>query len=541
MHHTSLQTMVILYLGLIFTVAILVVIAQKIKIAYPVFLVIAGLALSFIPAVPKIHIDPELVFVIILPPILFDASHQISLKGLWKWRRVISVMAFGFVLFTATLVAFISHWLIPGFPLAEGFMLGAIISPPDAAAAMSVLSYTKLPKTTKTILEGESLLNDATSLTLFRFALIAATSTGFVWHQAVTGFAFVVISGIGIGLAFGMLYYVIYKWLPTNANLDVAFSLTLPYLIYITAESVHSSGVLAVVTGGLLTAYQIHFVFSHQSRLKSAALWSSIVFIFNAIIFFLIGLQLPEIAKAIKTMDVVTATEYALIITFAVIVIRLLSSVFSGWFTAFISKYITVAYDKPGWRGPFVVGWAGMRGVVSLASASAIPLLLPGGQTFPFRNLILFITFVVILITLVGQGLTLPWIVKIVRPGEMMMPGAKPDNQQLFEMELELYTNALDELETKHTKDTEGNKLLQHRKEFIKNKLELLTRAAGNEEFRDKAVEKLAHYRKVMINITERERRKLHEYRRKDGYDDDIIHYIERRLDLEEEQLEGEE
>ncbi|GAB4024716.1 Na+/H+ antiporter [Spirosoma koreense] len=531
----NLHNLILLCLGLTFSVSLLVVVAQKIKIAYPVFLVLAGAVISFVPMIPAIHIDPELVFVVILPPVLFDAAINMSLKALWKWRRIISVMAFGYVLFTATAVALVSYWLIPGFTLAQGFLLGAIISPPDASAAVAVLKFTRLPKGVISILEGESLLNDATSLTLFRFALAAITTHHFVWHEAVTGFALVVVSGIGIGLAFGLLSYAIYKWLPTNANLDVAFSIVLPYLMYLTAEAVHSSGVLAVVSGGLLTAYQMHFVISHQSRLKSAALWSSVVFILNAIVFFLIGLQLPEIIKALKDIPLTTAFTYALIITLVVIVIRLLSGFMSSFFTQFISRYITVAQRQPGWRNPVIISWMGMRGVVSLASALAIPLLLPGGQPFPHRSLFLFITFVVIIVTLVGQGLTLPWLIRWVKPEGL--PDTKSDDQQRLEIELELYHVAFKELNSGYQQDIQTNSLLQYRHEFLKHKLELLQEANSDDGTRKRAIELIAHFQQIMMNITEQERTKLHSFRKRDGYDDDVIRAIEHRLDLEEEQL----
>lgn len=218
-----MQEIILLCLGLIFSICFLVLIAQKLKIAYPIFLVIAGLFIGFIPGIPTVHIEPEVVFLVILPPILYDASQNMSLKGLWKWRRIITAMALGFVLFTATAVAFISYWLIPGFTLAQGFLLGAIISPPDAAAATAILKYTPLPKNMKDILEGESLLNDATSLTVFRFALAAIATNHFVWYHAAGAFVLVTVSGIAIGLFFGLIFYAISKWLPTTSNIDIAF------------------------------------------------------------------------------------------------------------------------------------------------------------------------------------------------------------------------------------------------------------------------------------------------------------------------------
>ncbi|RYE27401.1 MAG: Na+/H+ antiporter [Sphingobacteriaceae bacterium] len=531
----SFHDIIFLCVGLVLCVSLLTVLAQKIKMAYPIFLVLAGLLISMIPDVPEIHLEPELIFIVILPPVLFDAAHEISLKSLWRWRRVISFMALGYVLVTATAVAFVSHWLIPGFTLSQGFLLGAIISPPDAAAAMAVLKFTNLSKSTRAILEGESLLNDATSLTLFRFALAAITTHHFVWHEAVMNFGVVVISGIAIGLAFGLLSYVIYKWLPTNANLDIAFSIALPYLMYLSAEELNSSGVLAVVSGGLLVAYQTHFVFSHQSRLKAAALWTSVVFILNAVVFFLIGLQLPEIIKSVQGTGIGKAVLYALVISLLVIIVRLISGIVSSVFTRYISRYITVAAKNPGWRLPFVGSWAGMRGVVSLASASAIPLLLPNGQAFPGRDLILFITFVVILVTLIGQGLSLPWIIRLLNPKPI--EDVRSDHQQLLEIELELYQVAEQELNTNHHQDTSKNELLRYRGDYLRRKVELLKEANSDDGTRKYALERLEHFREVMNKVTDRERTMLHTFRKKPDYDDDVIAFIERRLDLEEEQL----
>ncbi|WP_259071693.1 cation:proton antiporter [Mucilaginibacter sp. X4EP1] len=295
-----MHEILLLCLGLVLSVSLLVLLAQKLKIAYPIFLVAAGLLLGFIPGIPNTQINPDLVFLIILPPILYDAAQNTSWKALWRWRRIISAMALGFVLFTATSVALVSYYLIPGFTLAQGFLLGAIVSPPDAAAATAILRFVKLPKGLVSILEGESLLNDATSLTIFRFALLAIVSNQFTWQQAAGGFVLVVISGIVIGLAIAFIFYAVFRWLPTTANLNITLSIVLPYLIYVTAEALHSSGVLAVVSGGLFIAYQNHFVFSHSSRLRSNAIWSSLVFILNAVVFFLIGLQLPEILHSVK-------------------------------------------------------------------------------------------------------------------------------------------------------------------------------------------------------------------------------------------------
>ncbi|MBD1363327.1 Na+/H+ antiporter [Mucilaginibacter sp. ZT4R22] len=532
-----MHEILLLCLSLILSVSFLVVLSKKLKVAYPIFLVIAGLVISFIPGIPDVQINPDLVFLIILPPVLYDAAQNTSWKALWKWRRIIIVMALGFVLLTAGAVAWVSWLLIPGFTLAQGFLLGAIISPPDAAAATSVLQFTKLPKGMVAILEGESLLNDASSLVIFRFALAAIISSSFVWYNAAGGFVLVTLSGIAIGLVLGLVFYAIYRWVPTNSNLDIAFALVLPYLIYLAAETVHSSGVLAVVTGGLFISYKNHYVLSHSSRLKSNAVWPSIVFMLNAVVFFLIGLQLPGIIEGVKAVSMGEAFKIALIITGVVILVRLVSALFSAVFTKFISRYITVAQNKPGWRNPVVLSWVGMRGVVSLASALSIPLML-NGHPFPNRNLILFITFMVIIITLVGQGFTLPLVIKWIKPGGL--ENEKTDEQQLLEIEMQLYSAAVAKLSDEYKTDLDNNTMLKSRHELFKYKVELFKASANDAEKRAETNEMMQRFKKVMMEVMEHERTALHTFRTNDAFDDDIIRIIENRLDLEEERLQEE-
>jgi Na+/H+ antiporter len=532
-----IQETLLLCLGLILTVSFLVLMARKLNIPYPIFLVIAGLALCFIPWIPNIHIDPNLVFLIILPPVLFDAAQNTSWKALWKWRRMVGLMALGYVMLISTIVAFASCWLIPGFTLSEGFLLGAIISPPDAAAATAVLRRVRLPKGLVSILEGESLLNDATSLTVFRFALASIVTGKFVWFHAVGSFVLISLSGIAIGLLFGLAFYALYKWLPTTANLDVAFSFVLPYLIYLTAETFKSTGVLALVTCGLFISYQNHYIFAHSSRLKSQAVWPAIIFMLNAVIFFLIGLQLPAIVKGISDRPLYQAFGIALVISLIIIVTRLLSGYLSALFTSFISRYITVAVSHPGWRNPMIVSWAGMRGVVSLASALAIPLALPNGQPFPFRNLILFITFTVIIVTLVGQGISLPWVIRAVKPERI--PGGKEEEQQLLEIEQLLFAAAVEELEVKFRLDLKENGMLQNKMDLLNFRVDVYKNLGDDREKKAQALAMLKRFKNVMMQVTEYQRKQLRVFRHRAEFDDDIIRIVEKQLDLEEERLEG--
>jgi Na+/H+ antiporter len=401
------------YLCLVVTILLLIMLANKIKIAYPVLLVIAGLLISFIPGIPQLHIESELIFAIFLPPLLYDAAWQISWKELWRWRRVISGFAFPIVFFTALAVALAANHFIPGFSLALGFLLGGIVSPPDAVSAGAILKFVKVPKTVSSILEGESLLNDASSLIIFRFALIAVGTGQFIWHQAALSFVWMVLGGIGSGLAAGWIIMKMHKFLPTDANMDIVLTLVTPYAMYILGEEIGSSGVLAVVAGGLLLSNRRLRFLTSTSRLRNVNVWESLSFMLNGLVFILIGLDLPQIIGELGDTGVTVGIRYGLLITLVLVITRLLSAYGVVVFTLIARNFITVADPRnPGARAPFVIGWAGMRGVVSLAAALSIPTHLADGTLFPQRNLILFITFVVILTTLLVQGLTLPLIIK---------------------------------------------------------------------------------------------------------------------------------
>jgi CPA1 family monovalent cation:H+ antiporter len=387
--------------------------SRKLKVAYPVLLVLGGLVISFIPGLPAIHIESELIFILFLPPLLYDAAWHISWKELWRWRRIIGSFAFLVVFFTALAVALTVNYFIPHFTLALGFLLGAIVSPPDAVSAGAILKFVKVPKRVTYILEGESLLNDASSLIIFRFALIAVATGNFVWHEAALSFLWMLIGGIGIGLIVGYIFMKSHRYLPTDTNTDTALSILTPYIVYISAEAVHSSGVLAVVSGGLLLSnYRLRYL-SSSSRLSGLNIWDSLSFVLNGLVFMIIGLDLPQITAGLEGVSITTAIGYGLLVTGVLIIGRILSSFAAVLVTLIARNFITVADRRnPGFKLPFLMGWSGMRGVVSLAAALSIPVSLADGSAFPQRNLILFITFIVILSTLLIQGLTLPYLIR---------------------------------------------------------------------------------------------------------------------------------
>jgi monovalent cation/hydrogen antiporter len=504
-----MQNLFIEYIFLIMIILALVMVANKLRIAYPIILVVGGLVLSFISAFSHITIDPQLVFFIFLPPLLYEAAWQTSWKEFWKWRRVIMSFAFPIVIITSCVIAVVSTLLIPGFTLALGFLLGGIISPPDAVSATTIMRQVKVPKSMASIIEGESLLNDASSLIVFRFALAAIVTGQFYFREAALTFVLVIVMGTLIGLAVGLIFYAIHRWLPTTTSMEIVLTLTTPYCMYYAAEHFHFSGVLAVVSGGLLLSHRRQTMLTYQSRLQGVNVWSSIVFVLNGLIFFLIGLQLPSIVQQLGDTSLSTAIGYGLAISFALMVVRMLCTFGASLFTRFMSRFITVADANPGFKAPTIFGWAGMRGVVSLASALSIPLLIDEGQSFPFRNLILFITFVVILVTLVLQGLTLPWVIKKVNLTDRF--NTIPEQTQEIIIQKKLSQYSLQYLETNYDKQWLENEHLHNLQSRLNLDVKIFNRQLNGEldenplkNFQDRYIELLNHQRKMLIEMNHR-------------------------------------
>jgi Na+/H+ antiporter len=512
--------------GLVILILLLVMVAQKMKIAYPIVLVVSGLLLSLIPGLPQVNVNPELIFIIFLPPLLYEAAWYTSWKDFWRWRRVITSFAFLIVLITSLLIALVSNAIIPEFTLALGFLLGGIVSPPDAVSATSILKGIKVPKRITAILEGESLMNDASSLIVFRFALIAVSTGKFVFHEAVGSFILVIIGGIAIGILTGMLYYVVHKWLPTNTNIDVVLTVTAPYVMYIVAEKFHVSGVLAVVSGGLYLSARSHLFLTHRSRMHGISVWSSLGFVLNGLVFMLIGLELPAIVSQLGNVSLSAAIGYGVLITVVLIISRILCTLGASVFTVFISRYITTADNRPGWKGPLIIGWAGMRGVVSLAAALSIPLYISEDVPFPQRNLILFITFTVILLTLVVQGLTLPLVIKWLNLEDP--DHYAPLEEQDMLMKKELATQSVAFLDKHYDGVMKDNDAL----------LQLRVKLEREQSIADPEVGLMqADFNKAYLHLLEQQRLWLTEMNKRAEMDGDIIRRHQQLLDLEEEKI----
>lgn len=526
MHHDLL-----LVIGLLFAVSLLTLLSPKLRIAYPILLVLGGLLIAFIPGIPHVRVDPELIFVIFLPPLLYEAAWFTSWREFWKWKRSITMLAFGLVFFTSLVVGYFTHWLIPGFTLALGFLLGGIISPPDAVAATSVLKGIHIPKRATTILEGESLVNDASSLIVFRFALAAVMTGQFTPHLAVQQFFILALGGIFVGLVLGVIIYFLHRTLPTTASIDTAMTLMTPYLLFIIAEEFHASGVLAVVTGGLFLSYRSHAFLDHRARLQANHVWSTLIFMLNGLVFILIGLDLPDIVSGMGQQELREAIGYGVIISLVVIAIRFIWMYPAAHVPRMLSRKIREEESSPGWRVPTVLSWAGMRGVVSLASALSIPHLLPNGEPFPFRSTILVITFVVILITLVGQGLTLPWVVKTLKVQEV--DARVPEEEQELLLRGRMVRAVIDHLETLPEKTAQVERTQQHFLHLEQNYLRSIEslRNADHAEQRD---DSNRSYARLLIGL---QREALEAARKEHSFDVEVIRKMESNLDLEETRL----
>jgi monovalent cation/hydrogen antiporter len=525
-----MQGIFIEYIYIILIILALVMIANKVRLAYPIVLVCGGLALSFIGKFSTVTIDPELVFFIFLPPLLYEAAWQVSWKQFWKWRRVIISFAFPIVVITSCVIAWVSTMLIPGFTLALGFLLGGIISPPDAISATTIMRQVKVPKGLVSIAEGESLLNDASSLIVFRFALAAVITGQFHFQEAATSFVLVIVMGTLIGLAIGFIFYGIHRWLPVTPSIEIVLTLVTPYCMYYFAEHFHFSGVLAVVSGGLLLSGKRQRMLTYRSRLEGVNVWATLGFVLNGIVFLLIGLQLPSIIRQLGDISLGTAIWYGLAISFVLVIARLLCTLGASVFTRIMSNFITVAETNPGWRSPIVLGWAGMRGVVSLAAALSIPLLLENGQPFPYRNLILFITFIVILVTLVFQGLTLPWVIKKIKPTSSETP--IPDHEQEIIIQKKIALYSLKFLEEKYGDHRHTNEHVNNLHAKLTTDLRFFDREpSAIISTTDNALSSFQH---IYLELLEHQRQLLNKMNHKAEFDEELIRKYFALVDMEE-------
>jgi len=517
--------------GILVSVAALSVIARRINVPYPILLVIGGLALGFVPGMPDVELDPDIVLVVFLPPLLYAAAFFSSLRDLRANARPITLLAVGLVLMTTVSVAVVAHAVIDGLPWAAAFALGAIVSPTDPVAATTIIRRVGAPRRIATVLEGESLVNDATALVAYRVAVAAAVGGTFSLADASLEFVLGVIGGLAIGLAAGWIVEQVRRRIE-DPPVETTISLLTAYAAYIPAEEIGASGVLAAVTAGVYLGWRAPRIASATTRMQSYAVWDILTYLLNATLFVLVGLQLSIIVEPLSSSEVWTLTGYAAVVSGVVILTRL------TW--GFTVTYLVRALDRresqrerrTSWRLRLLSAWSGMRGAVSLAAALALPLSTDAGDPFPQRDAIIFITFGVIFVTVVIQGLTLPLLIRVL---DLHDDGA--DEQEEVRARIVAATAALEEIDRLEGEDWTRDETIERMRRMYEYRRRRFKIRAGKVEDDGTEDQSLAFQRSVQ-SVIAAQRRALVGLRNSGDIPDDVMRRVERELDLEESRLE---
>jgi monovalent cation/hydrogen antiporter len=532
MQSGGIQAIEIVFLLLLLFVVIFATLARKLQTPYPIVLVIAGLLLSFIPGIPKISLNPDVIFLVVLPPLLYSAAWLTSWRD-FKFNLVsILFLAIGLVSFTVLGVAGTAAWIFPGFDWRLGFVLGAVVATTDAIAATSIAKRLGLPQRIVDILEAESLVNDATGLLALEFA-IAMVVDGRTPTVAEGALRLTYL--IAVGLIMGLVLGLIIEWFERRIDdgpIEIVVSILTPYAAYLAAESAHASGVLAVVACGLYLSRQSSEFFSASVRMQAWAVWDSLTFAVNGLVFVLIGLQLPYVLAGIRGYSLPHLLLYGALFSAIVIVLRLLW-MYPGAFMAYLirTRLLHQTYTMPSTKQIFVVGWTGMRGVVALAAAIALPETLSDGTPFPQRNLIIFLTFGVILVTLVLQGLTLPHLIRA-----LGLAGNAGNDGEEDEARRIITSTALSHLENARGQDLEDFAAVYDdlARRYTRR---LASMSKENSDDDGMSNQELARYRRILGELLRLERKTAVRLRNEGRINDEVLRKIEHELDLSETRL----
>ncbi len=514
---------------LLFGITFLGLLSFRYRFPFPIVLILSGIVISLIPGLPVISLNPEIVFLIFLPPLLYAAAWNTSWHNFKAAISPIARAAVGLVLFTMLLVAVAAHMLIPGLSWPLAFLIGAIVSPPDAIAATTITKGLGLHPRLTTVLEGESLVNDASGLIAYKYALAAIMAGNFVLWKASLNFLLVVIAGVAIGLAIGYILYLIHKKFVCDPVIEVTLTFLTPFASYLLAEHFHFSGVIAVVTTGLYLSFRSSEMFSHESRIMTYAVWDVVIFILNSLIFILLGLQLRSVMQGISTYPVGDLVLYGVVISLVVIIVRFV------WIlprVAVPALRRQMKRDNIDPRNIVVFSWAGMRGVVSMAAALALPFTI-NNTPFPYRHLIIFITFCVIVSTLVLLGFTLPWIIR-----KLKLPKYSIEAEE-YEVRNQVVSESITHIEENLSllQDTLLNNI-KSKYEVKYNRLQRTDLPAnyfGNGKTLGPGF--FNEYTQLQIDMIAVERKTVERLHREGRSSDEILRKIERELDLEETRL----
>jgi Na+/H+ antiporter len=516
--------------GLLVAVAALLIAAGVVRVPYPILLVLGGLGLSFVPGIPEIQLAPDLVLIAVLPPLLYGAAFFTSLRDLRENAGAISLLAVGLVLTTMLAVAAVAHFFIPDLSWQGAFVLGALVSPTDPTAAAAIGERLGLPRRIVALVEGESLVNDGTALVAYKFAVAAVVTGSFSLAHAAGSFVLNVVGGIAIGLAIGFVIRQLRRRLD-DPPLEITISLLSGYFAYLPAQAAGVSGVLAAVTVGVYMGWHTPELTSAQTRLQGIAVWEILFFVLNALLFALIGLQLPAILDSLSGRSTGTLIGYAALVTAAVIAARFLWVVPGTYLTARFRRR-TRPIQEPG-KASILLSWSGMRGAVSLAAALALPLTTDAGDAFPNRALIIFLTFGVILGTLVLQGLTLPAVAKALGLEDEGLAEKEESKARLYAAEA-----ALARLEELADEDWVRDDTLERMRGLFGFRRERFRSRFDPDS--DGAVEdRSIDFQRLMRELLGAEREAVFELRRSRRIDDAVMRRVVRDLDLEEARLDG--
>jgi monovalent cation/hydrogen antiporter len=487
-----------------------------------------GIALAFIPGLPRIELAPQVVLLIVLPPLIYSAGVSMSWREFKSNLRPISLLAIGCVIFTTWAVAAAAHWVL-GLPWSIGFVLGAIVSPPDVVAPLAIARRLHLPHRILVILEGEGLANDATALILYRFAVLAVSTGMFSLTKAAGSFIAIVACEVFFGIAVGWLSLRLRQW-ARDERVEITLSLLTPYLAYWVPEHLGGSGVIATVAAGLYVSWNGPLLISAATRLQGIFFWDFVIWLIEGLLFLLMGFQmraLMEKSKVVPPHDILVAIA----LTSAIVILARFVWVFPGtYLTRLLSKRIRAREPMPPWRYVVVIGFTGIRGVVSLAVALALPLTLPNGEDFPHRDLILFASFGVIFVTLVGIGLTLPWVVKLLGLSHHGRLEARHEREAEIAARREILQSARQSLEDITTNRDLSDSLVK----FLEARHETRTRAIPDPPAEQGQHTPSTMGAPVVRELITAERVFLHGLLRDGKITDETRRRIERDLDLEE-------
>ena len=517
MHFTTHDQLILL--GLLGVLAALLIAAPKLRIPYPIFLVLGGLALGFVPGMPSLSLPPEVVLVAVLPPLLYLSAYRTSLRDLRANARAIGILAIGLVAATTLTVAVVAHAAVTDMSWSAAFALGAVVAPTDPIAATAIMRRLGVPRRLVSIVESESLVNDGMALVLFRVAVVAAVSGQFSIWDVSWRFVWAVVGGIGIGMIVGFLVAETRKRVD-NPPVEVTISLMTGYFAFIPATAASASGVIAVVTAGVYLGWRTPELTSVESRLQGEAIWNIVSFVLNALVFTLVGLQLSGILDTLTGISAARLTWYAVLVTGTVIVTRIV------WLPIFARR----SHGKP-FTHTFLISWAGMRGAVSLAAALAIPLATDAGSPFPHRDLIIFLTFTVILGTLVLQGLTLPAVIRWLR--------IEPDHSEEEEdaqARIRAAEAALARLEELAAEDWVRDDTVERMRGLYNFRRNRFSSRFDGES--DGAIEEQSQaYQRLRRELLDAERAAITELGRAGAVSGDVVLRVRRDLDLEDARL----